>query len=300
MAPRRASLALAALLAAGRSGCSFVQEAEPSCPTNSGARPAARRTAPGLVLLQERFASSAVAKAAARGCAPFSQWPHVDNGITCVSCTALVRTAPHNSCDSYCESFGHVCAAAAEEVGDSCAVKHRAACDTVFDRTSDMLCTCRSPGAPVSVPAQLPPVCGSTRGCEHCPSGERPLHAGCFVVKEGKLLAHRITYGGRKFDLPGGQSNWREPASCTAHRETYEETGFEVTPTELLEGGLHKGGFNLYRCELLRDAPSKGPDHEVSGVWWLSVREVRDMVRRGQWRFPEASRYVEWMRQARG
>lgn len=121
------------------------------------------------------------------------------------------------------------------------------------------------------------------------------MHAGCFVIKDGKLLAIKITYGGRDFDVPGGQTNWREPASCTAHRETYEETGYEVTPTGLLAGGLHNGGFNLYRCSLLRDTPVKGPDHEVSGVYWLTPTEVDEKVRRGEWRFPEASQYVGWM-----
>lgn len=78
-----------------------------------------------------------------RVCAPFSQWPDIDGGVACNDCTALVLTAPYgNSCDTYCQSFGHVCAAAAEEVNEDCAVKYSAQCDEVISDTSDMLCTC--------------------------------------------------------------------------------------------------------------------------------------------------------------
>jgi len=78
------------------------------------------------------------------GCAPFSQWPSIDGGVTCDACTALVLTAPFsNRCDKYCESFGHVCTAAAEEVSENCQVKHAARCDEEISGTSDMLCTCQ-------------------------------------------------------------------------------------------------------------------------------------------------------------
>jgi len=81
-------------------------------------------------------------------CSPFSLWPQVDNGITCDSCTALVLTEPYGGrCDQYCESFGHVCVAAAEEEDENCAVKYVAECDVVIAGTSDMLCTCHLPRA---------------------------------------------------------------------------------------------------------------------------------------------------------
>ncbi|CAE8588553.1 unnamed protein product [Polarella glacialis] len=81
-------------------------------------------------------------------CSPFSLWPQVDNGITCDSCTALVLTESYGGrCDQYCESFGHVCVAAAEEEDENCAVKYVAECDVVIAGTSDMLCTCHLPRA---------------------------------------------------------------------------------------------------------------------------------------------------------
>jgi len=77
-------------------------------------------------------------------CAGFDIWPDVDGGITCGDCTALVLTEPYGgSCQTYCESFGHVCVAAAEEVSDNCEVKEAKSCEQTIVGTSDMLCSCR-------------------------------------------------------------------------------------------------------------------------------------------------------------
>lgn len=66
------------------------------------------------------------------------------------------------------------------------------------------------------------------------------------ALPRGKVLAERLTYDGQKFDIPGGQTNWREPARCTAYRETYEETGYLVAPRELLAIVRTRGP--LWRC----------------------------------------------------
>merc|ERR550534_1248837 len=69
---------------------------------------------------------------------------------------ALVETAPYgNRCDRYCESFGHVCVAAAEEENDNCEVKFHTPCDVEFTMTSDMLCKCSRAAPPV---ARTPPA----------------------------------------------------------------------------------------------------------------------------------------------
>jgi len=76
-------------------------------------------------------------------CVPFDQWPSVDGGVTCGSCTALVLTSPFDGrCDKYCESFGHTCSAAAEEINENCEVKYTAECNQQISGTSDMLCKC--------------------------------------------------------------------------------------------------------------------------------------------------------------
>jgi hypothetical protein len=79
-------------------------------------------------------------------CAPYQLWPSVDNGVTCgTQCYALVLTQPHRTCNEYCQSFGHVCGIAAEEVDETCMVLQRHTCDYAFTETSDMLCQCMAP-----------------------------------------------------------------------------------------------------------------------------------------------------------
>eukprot|EP00913_Durusdinium_trenchii_P016501 g15509.t1 len=87
------------------------------------------------------------------------------------------------------------------------------------------------------------------------------------------MLAVKLTYDGRKYDIPGGQTNWKEPASRTAVRETWEESGY-------------------------RDGnPGKGPDHEISEVKWMSKGDVQHQMNRGMWRFQrsQAYLYLRWL-----
>ena len=82
----------------------------------------------------------------------------VDNGVTCDDCMALVVTAPYgNRCDKYCESFDHVCVAAAEEQNENCAIQYTKRCDEPIEGTSDMLCKCVKKNAPPFCPAPPAP-----------------------------------------------------------------------------------------------------------------------------------------------
>lgn len=91
-------------------------------------------------------------------CAPFSEWPDVDRGVTCGGCKALVLAAPYQGrCDRYCASFGHRCTAAAEEKSESCEAEEEKRCDEEISDTSDILCTCeRDDGTPSPGPAPTP------------------------------------------------------------------------------------------------------------------------------------------------
>jgi len=91
-------------------------------------------------------------------CKPFSDWPNVDGGVTCGGCTALVKAQPYGGrCDRYCESFGQVCVAAAEETNENCEVSYSSPCDVPITGTSDILCTCQSPDAGATCPTPTPP-----------------------------------------------------------------------------------------------------------------------------------------------
>jgi len=122
-------------------------------------------------------------------CVPFSQWPNVDNGVTCGGCKALVLTQPYSgSCGSYCASFGHVCVAAAEERAESCAEAYAGSCGTPISGTSDMLCTCRLPSAE--------PACAERP--EPAPGPRPPAGAGRIEIRGRQILV-----GGQPLHLKG-------------------------------------------------------------------------------------------------
>lgn len=72
-------------------------------------------------------------------------------------------------------------------------------------------------------------------------------NAACIIRLDGKLLTvtHRLT---GRFDVPGGTSDGIESSQCTAHREVWEETGFNVEVGEWL--GSSKHGMRFYGCKL--------------------------------------------------
>ena len=71
-------------------------------------------------------------------------WPDVDNGVICGDCYALIKIKSYDTCRRYCDSLGLKCFKAFEESGDSCTIKRKEDCDTVFYWTSDALCQCTS------------------------------------------------------------------------------------------------------------------------------------------------------------
>ena len=92
--------------------------------------------------------------------------------------------------------------------------------------------------------ASAPPDANSSRGLSDADAA--PGHAGCFVMQGNAMLAVKLTYDGNLFDIPGGQTNWHEPARKTAERETWEESGYPVDVQELLTT-VRGGSFNIFR-----------------------------------------------------
>jgi 8-oxo-dGTP pyrophosphatase MutT (NUDIX family) len=113
--------------------------------------------------------------------------------------------------------------------------------------------------------ALLFPICLAVAGCgaeaPPCPgsgSTDSAPSAGCFIVEGDALL---VVQGlDNAVSLPGGASRAGESARCTAHRETWEETGVDAIPGERLL--VFDTGFYLYRCEahtrpLVIDPPTR-------------------------------------------
>lgn len=126
-------------------------------------------------------------------------------------------------------------------------------------------------------------ACGSSLGqVPPCPYTGVPDHApsaGCLITVHGKMLVVDSIHGG--VSPPGGKSKEGESAQCTAHRETYEETGLNLIPGELV--AVLDTGFHLYYCEIVADSGQveMGQWQEVTGWRWLPISEFEQV----KWRY---------------
>jgi 8-oxo-dGTP diphosphatase len=80
------------------------------------------------------------------------------------------------------------------------------------------------------------PMCSVASGDVGAPS------AGCLVLDQGELLLVKIMDG--TYGPPGGSADSNESAQCAAERETWEETGVQVSAGEL--AAEFDTGFHLY------------------------------------------------------
>ena len=122
-----------------------------------------------------------------------------------------------------------------------------------------------------------------------------PANAGCLIKFEKDIIAltHRVS---GKLDVPGGTSDGDESAQCTAHREVWEETGFNVEVRELL--GVNENGFHVFHCAF--DAGFADSDITTFPVPSWSAAEVSAIQRvnpyqteASEWRFPDQ---LVWVR----
>ncbi|MGI9290509.1 MAG: NUDIX hydrolase [Gammaproteobacteria bacterium] len=120
---------------------------------------------------------------------------------------------------------------------------------------------------------------------ETLPTDNRYGNAGCLITRDNKVLVLRHMPSG-KIDLPSGRAKPREPAQCTAHRETLEETGLDLEVGDLL--GEFNSGFLLYSCQSadgIYPDPLKVPLSARLEVLQLFWAELKGMDK-NDWRFP--------------
>lgn len=69
--------------------------------------------------------------------------------------------------------------------------------------------------------------------------------AACLIRIQDQML---VTLGQStdKYSLPGGKSKKNESAQCTAHRQTWAKTGFNVLVGKYL--GMGNDGLRYYQC----------------------------------------------------
>ena len=139
----------------------------------------------------------------------------------------------------------------------------------------------------------LPSSCAATRPA--CPFEGPPdsaLSAGCLALVHGRVLVVSNAEG--RVGPPGGSARESESAQCAAHRETFEETGLDLLPRQLLR--TFDTGFNLYYCEIHSGSGAIEPRSffEVQRAYWLPLEDFS----RVEWRFPGQGQELEQMLRA--
>ncbi len=117
-----------------------------------------------------------------------------------------------------------------------------------------------------------PPACPYQGAALYAPS------AGCLALRDRELLVLRDWSG--RVSPPGGSSAPGESAQCTAHRETWEETGLDLVPGELVS--TFDTGFFLFRCDARRPGGELRAPGAEGRPQWLPLERLRDE----QWRYP--------------
>jgi len=128
--------------------------------------------------------------------------------------------------------------------------------------------------------------------CEQAPAcridasvaDSRQANAGCLIKQNGQLLV--VEHHNGRLGFPAGTGDRNESAQCTAHRETWEETGLDVEVGALLRS--FDNGFRLYACHTTQVA-----GEAVSRPWqvWREIRSVHWLdpasITADRWRYPE-------------
>ncbi len=127
------------------------------------------------------------------------------------------------------------------------------------------------------------------------------MGAGCFIMKDNKVLLVRVNYGPAKgqFILPGGMVEKDEHPHEACLRELTEETGLQgrvieqITVRHRIDA---KGRINIYwvfRCEMTshNDSEFTFPQDEIQEVKFIDLEEAlsSDEVRPNTRKFLEIS-----------
>ena len=109
-------------------------------------------------------------------------------------------------------------------------------------------------------------------------------NAGCMIISDGKMLVVRDKKSG-KLGFPAGAAVKTEKATCTAYRETLEETGNQVIVRSLL-AYFKEENFFLFDCQLrspVKTTVPAGVADEIDFIYWLSPIDLKS----ADWRFSE-------------
>ncbi len=138
-------------------------------------------------------------------------------------------------------------------------------------------------GAPLLAQSGAP-ECRIASGLESQLQG----NAGCIIKIDNKMLIVRHQKTG-KLSPPAGTAKEGEAAQCTAHRETWEETGVEVRVGRLLKS--FDDQFHLFHCLAIDEALIRSSELPVPEAFKSEISEILflnpTLLSNDEWRFPE-------------
>lgn len=112
--------------------------------------------------------------------------------------------------------------------------------------------------------------------------------AGCLIRAQNSILVIQHS-GSGLYDLPSGNPISSESAQCTAHRNTWEQTGLNVEVDQLL--GVTQSGTMLFSCGISggftsEDGPLPPPPWAASNIKQIEFINPFDS-RHDVWRQPD-------------
>ena len=127
--------------------------------------------------------------------------------------------------------------------------------------------------------APVNPLCRTKQTATMNQHDPQLKNAGCLIRFDQRILlvTHRLT---GKLDIPGGMQRTDESLACTAHRETFEETGLNVEV--LFPVAQTTNGMLIFSCladDVLNVAnfPRPAPDFVLSETSELSLYNLYEL-----------------------
>lgn len=115
------------------------------------------------------------------------------------------------------------------------------------------------------------------------PQEERPAISAGIIINDGKLLLvqRRVKEGSLSWQFPAGEVEPGETLEQAAARETNEEVGLTVKPTQLLGERIHPntGRRMAYvACEIISGTAHLTDTDELADLKWAEPHEFKDYV----------------------
>lgn len=115
---------------------------------------------------------------------------------------------------------------------------------------------------------------------------QRPVIAAAIIIMDGRLLLvqRRVKEGSLSWQFPAGEVEPGESIEGAAARETTEEVGLDVTPTQRLGERIHPntGRRMAYvACEVVSGTARVADDDELVAVAWVTPQEFDHYVPHG-------------------